>query len=304
MPSGGKKIDDFALDFFDMDVDLDNPFSEGTKDKPAKTRPAARPAPKPPVTGIHVTDVPGSAAKTVEHPAYESRKRSSKDFSPDMDALLITAQSPMIIEGIKNYIQGDFSSGTLSTYLEALKGVSLYIKILDRNPNNYNKLKALIDSDTDCREVESFALNLFKKIHNYPPETEQEKLNAFERFEAILREAANKSSISNSMRILKKYLLMSGNIDEIKVKELHAAGNPEYLSDINNFINHLKLAIDLVNKGKAEIAKGLKGRDINIYIIKTSYIIYYHYQLSCNDQAADMYARINNNYKKYFIIRE
>jgi hypothetical protein len=297
-----KKAKDVDLDFFDIDVDLDNPFAaEAGKE----TKPASAPAKDPGLEMPVLDDEP-----VYDEPAYEepnghvAHKRSSKDFNPDMDALLMTAQSPMILEGMKHYTQGNFSSQTMPVYLEALKGIALYIKILDRNPNNFNKLQKLIDADMDCKEVETIAFNLFKMIHGRQPENDQEKLVSFERFEQLFREAVNKASISNSMKLLKKYLLMSGSLDEVKVRDLFKRGNVDLKADVNNLAQHLQLGLDLMKKGRHEIAKGLKGRDLNIYVIKASYLMYYYYSLSGNETLADHYARLHNNYKKYFIIRE
>lgn len=294
MAGDDKHLSDFDLDSFDIDVDLDNPFADEikagkTRPEPPRRAAAAAPPPPPPVSEI-------------ERP--EPRRRSSKDFNPDMDALLLTAQSAMIIEGMKNYTQGNFSSATLSIYMEALRGVSLYTKILDRNPNNYNKLKELIDADIDCKEVEAIAFNMYKKMHGIDPDSYQEKLAAFEKFELLFREAVNKASVSNSMRLLKKYLLMSGSLDEVKVRNCFTSGSADFASDVQNFIQHIKLAHEMVKKGKCEISKGLKGRDINIFIIKTSYLLYFYYTLSGNSEMAEYYGRVHNNYKKYFVIRD
>ena len=293
MAGENKHLSDFDLDSFDIDVDLDNPFADEIKAGKPRTEPVRRAAAETP---------PPPPAREIEHEA--PRRRSSKDFNPDMDALLLTAQSSMIIEGMKNYTQGNFSSVTPRIYMEALKGVSLYTKILDRNPNNYNKLKELIDSDIDCKEVESIAFNMYKKIHGIEPDSYQEKLAAFERFETLFREAVNKASVSNSMRLLKKYLLMSGSLDEVKMRNCLTSGGADFASDIHNFEQHIKLAHEMVKKGKCEISKGLKGRDINIYIIKTSYLLYFYYTLAGNPDLAEYYGRVHSNYKKYFIIRE
>ncbi len=291
MAGDNKQLSDFDLDSFDIDVDLDNPFADEIKAGKPRPEPARRAAapPPPPVREIE---------------SSEPRRRSSKDFNPDMDALLLTAQSPMIIEGMKGYTQGNFSSTTLPVYMEALKGVALYTKILDRNPNNYNKLKELIDSDTDCKEVESIAFNMYRKMHGVDPDSYQEKLAAFEKFELLFKEAVNKASVSNSMRLLKKYLLMSGSLDEVKVRNSFSAGSADFANDVQNFVQHIKLAHEMVKKGKCEISKGLKGRDINIYIIKTSYLLYFYYTLAGNPDLAEYYGRVHSNYKKYFIIRE
>lgn len=295
MPGENKKIDDFSLDFFDKDVDLDNPFAseiKAQKDIPDHVKPDAIKKEKEP------DPVPRKEKKE------QTGKRSSKDFNPNMEALLITAQSSMIVQAMKHYTQGDFSSSTLPIYLEALSGVSLYIKILDRNPSNYAKLKTFIDVDVECKEVENIAFNLYRKIHNITPENDQEKLAAFEKFELLFKEAVNKALVSNSMKSLKKYLLMSGIVDEAKIKEAISSGSKEFIADINNFIQYVQLAIDMTKKGKCEIAKGLKGRDINIYIIKTSYLLYYYYTSIGNNELSEYYRRMYNNCSKYFVIRD
>ncbi len=286
-----EKNNDLDLNSFDIDVDLDNPFAEEI----TVSRAVKESAPKT-----------AMSKKTPQSPPRreEPRKRSSKDFNPDMEALLLTAQSSMIIDGMQLYTEGNFSSSTLPIYMEALKGVSLYIKILDRNPNNYNKLKALIDADSDCKEVEDTAFSIYKRVFHSMPETEQEKLIAFEKFEALFKEAIQKASISNSMKLLKKYLLLSGSIDEVKIKDCINRGSADFTADIKNIAHHVKLALELQNKGKCEIAKGLKGRDINIFVIKASYLLYYFYTLTGNEKLSEYFGRIHSNYKKYFIIRD
>ncbi len=290
MTPDNKKIDDFTVDLFDIDVDLDNPLADEIR--------APEDAPKSEEKEIFPDLSPDDTQ------AAGPKKRTSKDFNPDMDALLLTAQSPMILEGMQQYTQGNFSSTNLSIYLEALNGISLYIKILGRNPNNYNKLKALIDSDTDCKEVENVAFGLYQKKNGASPNADQEKITAFEIFESLFKEAVNKSSISNSMKTLKKYLLLSGSIDEVRVKDLLMKGSKEFIADVNNIIQHVNLALEMQKKGKYEIAKGLKGRDLNIFVIKATYLLYLYSNLSGNDKMADYYARVHNNFKKYFIIRE
>ena len=48
----------------------------------------------------------------VNEKTESARKRTSNDFEPDMDALLITAQSSLIIEGMKYLTQRNFASQT------------------------------------------------------------------------------------------------------------------------------------------------------------------------------------------------
>lgn len=235
---------------------------------------------------------------------HSARKRTFKDFQPDMDALLITAQSSMIIEGMRKYTERDFSSGNLSIYLEALNGVNLYIKILDRNPNNYHKLKALINADSECQEVERIAFNLYKKIFSTLPETDQEKLAAFEKFSSLFKDAVNRATISASMKEIKKYFLLSGGLDEIRMSQLIANNDSELKKDISNLQQTISLGLSYTEKGNIEIIRGLKGRDLNNFIIRGSQLIAYYFSTTNNDQHAEYYKRIHSIYSKYFVIKD
>ena len=236
-------------------------------------------------------------------PVAEDRKRSSKDFELDMDAILITAQSSMIMEGIQCYSDKDFSPTSLPIYIEALKGIDLYIKIIDRNPNNYNKLKKLIDSDFDCQRVENTVFNLFKKVFHRLPEDNSEKILAFEKFRQLFENAMNKATISASSKMIKKYHLISGGLDEKKIINLINSRNKEVMSDMNALMGHIKTAIDMVNKGNFEIVKGLRGKDLNAYIINGTMLLYFYYTKTGNTQVAAHYRRIHENFKKYFITK-
>lgn len=233
-----------------------------------------------------------------------SKKRSFKDFQPDMDALLITAQSPMIIEGMKKYTNKDFSASTLPVYLEALKGVELYITIIDRNPQNYHKLKAVINSDLDCQEVEKTAFNLYATIHGQQPETYPEKVDAFEKFKSMFRDAVNRATISTSMKDIKKYFLISGGLDEIKIQGLVQEDDSELKKDAAKLTQTLKVAINYLERGNIEIIKGLKGRDLNSYVVKGSNLLSYYYSQIGNEKLADYFKRVNNIYSKYYVIRD
>lgn len=232
------------------------------------------------------------------------KKRSSRDFEPDMDALLITAQSPMILEGMKRLSDRDFTSGTHQVYSEAVKGIDLYIKILNRNPNNYKKLSQIINQDSDCKEVEMMAFNLYTKTYNDGPATDDQKIVAFE----ILREGLNnglkKVFISKSMAYIKKFFLQSGSLDEYQVTQLYQKNDPQLKKDISDLNQLLKYAIKLIKSGKGEIARGMKGKDLNIYIVKVSELLFYYCNISGKIQEAKYFKRIMENHKNYFVIRE
>ena len=131
----------------------------------------------------------------------QQKRRSADDFQPDMDALLISAQSPLIIEGMKYLTAKDFSAATLQIYAEALKGVEVFIKILERNPNSYRNLRSAIQADTDCREIESVAFHLYRHKHREDPETDSEILRSYEMLRNSLKIGYNKALILSLIHI-------------------------------------------------------------------------------------------------------
>ena len=310
----GRNQDDFDLESaFSDDGSLDNLFNESDDPKPGSD---STPAASDRSHGASIFDEIESDSPSIDSnldqsidfslesdPVSEERKRSSKDFELDMDAILITAQSSMIMEGIQCYSEKDFSSTSLPIYSEALKGIDLYIKIIDRNPNNYNKLKKLIDSDFDCQRVENTVFNLFKKVFHRLPDDNSEKILAFEKFRQLFENAMNKATISTSSKMIKKYHLISGGLDEKKISTLINNREKEIISDMNALMGHIQIAIDMVNKGNFEIVKGLRGKDLNAYIINGTMLLYFYYNKTGNAQVAAHYRRIHENFKKYFITK-
>ncbi len=288
MAKDKKKDDDFSLDSFSgNDLEFDDLFKDEKNDEK-----------------LFDDIIPEKKTTIKSNTETQKRKRTIYDFEPDMDALLLTAQSSMIIEGMNYYKNRDFSPHTLQIYLEALRGVELYIKIINRNPNNYRKLKTQIDADMDCQQVEKIAFNLFNKAHDDIPETDREKLNAFEQLHTLLKGAVQKAIISNSMRISRNYFLISGGIDTDKLHEKIDKGDVGFKKDIKDLHQHLKMALEMLNKGKSEITEGLKGRDLNLYIKNTAELLSYYYNFQGNDKVSDYYKRIHNIHKKYFIIKD
>ena len=281
--NGGFNIDDFSLD----DSDFDDFFGDG-KGKKGKGTASRSKASQTGKAGPHT----------------QSKKRSAQDFEPDMDALLLTAQSSMIIEGMKCYSNKNYTAESLQIYIEALKGVEFYIKILDRNPGNYRKLKTLIDSDIDCQQVEKIAFNLFKQTYRDIAETDREKVTAFELLHNLLEEAVHKASITKSMNTVKKYFLMSGGLNTEKIQDIINKGDIGFKTEIKNLHQHVKIALDMLKKGKTEIATGMKGKDINIFITNASELLSYCYRFQGNKKIADYYERIYNIHNKYFIVQE
>lgn len=304
----GRTHDDFDLESaFNDDSSIDALFSDSSADqKKGKTSsPSAESERVFPDSEEH--DVSDSEFdfndQSPKIGKEEERRRTSKDFELNMDAILLTAQSSMIIEGIKCYSEKDFSPQSLPIYLEALKGVDLYIKIIDRNPVNYNKLKTIIDTDIDCQRVENTVFNLFKKVFGRMPEDNSEKIIAFEKFRLLFENAKNKATISTSSKMIKKYFLLSGGLDKEKIMQLIESRDRELMSDMNALLGHLQLAIDMVKTGNFEIVQGLRGKDLNAFIINASELLSFYYTATGNTQAGAHYGRIHNNYKKYFITK-
>lgn len=234
----------------------------------------------------------------------DSKRRSSEDFQPDMDALLITAQSSMIIEALKFMAQHDYSSKRLSVYSEAAKGVDLYLKILKRNPDSYFNLSKVIENDIDCKEVEKTAFNIFRSAKGRSPELPSDKEEAFEKLKERLLIAYNKSYISFSMSEIKKFFLFSGSINEDKLNRYLQQYPENFKNEINKLSISIKLATDLLKSKNPEIAQGLKGKDVNIFIIKACDVLRYYYHITGNRPAEDYFKRVMDNYKKYFVIRD
>jgi hypothetical protein len=296
-----KNHDDFDLESFGNSDDFGDLFDDSMSDftlpdetenvappsKPLENKKAEEPVKEP------LFDGPGIDIPHKDKPAetLQRKKRTISDFEPDMDALLLTAQSSMIIEGMQHCNNRNYSSDNLPIFLEALKGIDLYTKILNRNPGNYRKLKTLIDADNDCQQVEKIAFDLYRKEYDTDPDSDRQKLEAFELFRHIFKKAMNKSSISRSMKIIKKYFLLSGGIDIEKIKESAERGDIEIKRDVTSLQQHLRLAIEILKKGDGEITKGLRGRDLNVYITKTSEFLGTYYQILNNAKISDYFFR-------------
>ena len=231
------------------------------------------------------------------------KKRSSEDFAPDMDMLLITAQSSMIVEGLKAMMSKDFSGKKLQVYMEAFKGIELYIKILERNPDNYNRLNRIINEDPDCREVKTIAFNLYKDKHKVLPSADGQTIEAYEIFHDKMKNAYYKSLISQTMLDLKNYYMLSGSLNEDNINEQIASDPEKMKSDMDKIGDTVSLAAELAKSGNTEISEGIKGRDINTFIIKATQILSHYHSITNNKTVAEHYQRLNNVHSKYFVIR-
>ena len=79
--------------------------------------------------------------------------------------------------------------------------------------------------------------------------------------------------------------------------------DPGMTNEVIKIGQHVQMAVELLKGSDLEIAKGLKGKDVNIFIIKSSQFLYYFYTISENKEASDYNRRLYNTYKKYFIVK-
>lgn len=235
--------------------------------------------------------------------AEVQKKRSSKDFHPDMDALLITAQSPMIVEAMKYLLLKDYSSKTVSVYLEAVKGLDLFIKIIERNTENFKRLSEVLNNDIDGKEVSKHAYNLYISRYKEAPETEVQLVRAFDMLRDKMKTAYKKSLISYSMANIKKYFLLSGGLDYQKIKKADQTNHEKFEDDMAKFNQTIQLAVEIIKGKDSEITKGKHGKDVNLYIIKSSELLAYYYSMIGNAQVSDYYERLNENCRKYYVVR-
>lgn len=282
---------------FDLKVENDNFFDN--LENPDNSAPADLEE-IPDISEISTEDIIVNDNIEINESVSE-QKRTSKDFNLDMDAILITAQSPMIIEAMKYYTKSIFSAKTLKLYKEALNGVEIYIKILDRNPQNYKKLKSVVLSDPDCIEVEKIAFELFEKAYEHKPQINTEKLKAFELFSGMLKTAVDKASIYTVNDLLKSFFHLSGDINIDYTKNEFINNN----SSFRNYINLLNVKMKLSQRFLKQVNLHLLDRKertfFNKFIAKASLVIYHYFMFINDSQNANFYQRLHENYIKYYM---
>ena len=278
--------DDIFFDFDDSDF-----LEEESVSKPKEKKPE------------EIPDLDFDITGTDEDKPAVSRRRSSQDFERDMDTLLITAQSSMIIEGLRYLTGRDYSSHTMPIYLEAMRGVELFITLLERDPLNYKKLSKIFNTDIDCQRIEKVTLNLYNNSFNEEPTSDVQWIRAFELLKDNIERAYIKSSISCTMLSIKKFFLFSGGLDQDKLHESISSNPSDMASEIQKLIPQVQNAIGLLKTGKGELSPGMKGKDMNIFIIKASQLISAYFRETGQLKMSEYYNRINETYKKYFVVR-
>jgi len=105
------------------------------------------------------------------------------------------------------------------------------------------------------------------------------------------------------MQNIRKYFLLSGGLDESKLRSAIATFSAETAAEMQQIIPQIQTAITLLKAGRGEMSPGMKGKDMNIFIIKASELLYVYYRENGQAKLADYYQRMFENYKKYFVIR-
>jgi hypothetical protein len=175
---------------------------------------------------------------------------------------------------------------------------------LQRNPKKYFKLADTLKNDIDYKEVEKTAFNLYSLKFKAIPVTEDHILRAYDLLKDKLRTGYEKVLISRTASDMKKYFLLSGGVNTDMIREAIQSGDKAFKGEITNINQRINAAINILKSNNPEIAKGLKGRDVNIFIIKASELLSFFYRSTGNAEASEYYNRLNNNYRKYQIVRE
>ena len=66
----------------------------------------------------------------------------------------------------------------------------------------------------------------------------------------------------------------------------------------------IKVGMNLLKTGRGEITKGMKGKNLNIFLIKSTELLSFYYNISGNYDMAKYYSRMNDNQKKYFVMKD
>jgi hypothetical protein len=273
---------------FDISSEIDNFFDDISPDIPAGQDVIAE-APIP--------DLP-------EEIVTSGKKRTSKDFNPDMDAIVLTAQSPMITESILHLSRGDYSQKALGIYKEGQIGIAVYIKILDRNPENYKKLQEVILSDHDCQEVENRAFSLFSKKNGHPPIDNREKIVAFEMLNMIIKNALSKAMLQLDMDSLRPFLTLHGTINANTIKQTFDRSYAKIEKIAVSLPSSLSIAKKILETGSFTAVNASKEKvKFSSFIMTATLFLYHFYSLKGNLDAAKTYLRMHETHKKYWVSR-
>lgn len=231
-----------------------------------------------------------------------NQDRTVSDLEPNMDALLITAQSVLIKDGIKLFMSKNYSSQSLEIYREAFYGIELYIKLLTRNAENAKKISNLAKRDADCKYVVSFSFNLYKKLYKKYPEKIDQQIKAFKIIHSLFEDAINKASINFGNSQLRFFYHLSEELDDKKVKQYYESNDPGFLDLIKKLTAQIRVALKMAKNIKLKKETDISLRDINTYIIRASGLLKYYYTLTNEFHSSRYHARIHDIYTEFQIV--
>jgi hypothetical protein len=152
-------------------------------------------------------------------------------------------------------------------------------------------------------DVQKISFNLYKNIYGEFPDSDSQRLKSFEILRDKVQTGYYKSLISSSLINIKKFYLLTGSLDSIKINQM-LTSNPDLLKkEIDCYSRHIAIARELIKSGDYEINKGMKGREINVFIIKASQLLSYYFSKIGDTERSNIYQRLNDNFRKYFIMK-
>lgn len=161
----------------------------------------------------------------------------------------------------------------------------------------------MLSKDKECMEVQKITFNLYKTVYEELPESESQQQRAFELIRDTLHNGYNKSLISFALLEIKKFYFMTGDPDFSKIDEVIKTGKDKGASYFLKLEKYVAIARNLLKTGNFEINKGMKGREINVFIVKASQVLFYYFSKTNYNDKANFYNKLYENFKKYFIVK-
>jgi hypothetical protein len=89
----------------------------------------------------------------------------------------------------------------------------------------------------------------------------------------------------------------------MKVKNEIENNIAQLKNQLTIFARHINIGRQLIQSKNSEISKGMKGKEINVFIVKATELLAYYFSVTKDKERQTYYSRLNENFKKYFIVR-
>jgi hypothetical protein len=227
------------------------------------------------------------------------KRRSSKDFNPDMDTLVISAHATFVIEALSLFSKGDFSEKSIAIYSEAQSCMGVLIKILERSPSNNYKLQILFNADAECMEIEKTAFGLFQKKNKVLPKDNGEKILAFQMMQGLFRNGLIRARIAQDIELLRQFCFSRGIINpDLVIRTLNNENN-QCAIIVKSLQQTLPQTIHIVNKGIYITSDTTKEKKTYIsFIINSSLFLFHFFNETGAIEECTKYLRIHDTYQK------